>query len=177
MREIDITEDCLNFIDQQEEKTKLKIFYLIEIIGEIKIVNSNFLKKLQSTQFYELRVKTGKEIRIIIFAVDHLNFAECKKAVMGKSVNARELISARYGEKGSKEREQFREEAFSYYFGEVIRNRRKELGMSQEGLADKIGKKRPYISRIEKGEDIKLSNFALLANALGLTIELKAEEV
>ena len=81
MREIDITEDCLNFIDQQEEKTKLKIFYLIEIIGEIKIVISNFLKKLQSTQFYELRVKTGKEIRIIIFEVDHLNFAECKKAV------------------------------------------------------------------------------------------------
>ena len=96
---------------------------------------------------------------------------------MGKSVYAMDLISARYGEKGSKEREQFREEAFSYYFGEVIRNRRKELGMSQEGLADKIGKKRPYISRIEKGEDIKLSNFALLANALGLTIELKAEEV
>jgi len=42
-------------------------------------------------------------------------------------------------------------------------------------LAEKVGKKRPYISRIENGEDIRLSNFALLATALGLSIELKTE--
>lgn len=29
--------------------------------------------------------------------------------------------------------------------------------MSQECLAEKVGKKRPYISRIENGEDIRLS--------------------
>ncbi|WP_317042265.1 helix-turn-helix transcriptional regulator [Aequorivita viscosa] len=57
----------------------------------------------------------------------------------------------------------------------MIKSRRKELHMSQEDLADKVGKKRPYISRIENGEDIRLSNFALLANALGLSIELKVE--
>jgi len=37
--------------------------------------------------------------------------------------------------------------------------------MSQEDLAEKVGKKRPYISRVENGEDIRLSNFALLASA------------
>ncbi len=47
--------------------------------------------------------------------------------------------------------------------------------MSQENLAEKVGKKRPYISRIENGEDIRLSNFSLLAHALGLSIELTAE--
>ncbi len=47
--------------------------------------------------------------------------------------------------------------------------------MSQEDLADKVGKKSPYISRIENGEDSRLSNFAMLANALGLSIELKVE--
>ncbi|HZK08451.1 MAG TPA: helix-turn-helix transcriptional regulator [Bacteroidales bacterium] len=94
---------------------------------------------------------------------------------MGKTINAKELIANRYGKEGSAEREKFREEAFSYYFGEIIKNRRKELQMSQENLAEKIGKKRPYISRIENGEDIRLSNFALVANALGLSIELKAE--
>ena len=26
-----------------------------------KVINANFLKKLQSTQFYELRIKTGNE--------------------------------------------------------------------------------------------------------------------
>ena len=94
---------------------------------------------------------------------------------MEKSLNTQDLIAKRYGEKGTKEREQFRENAFAYYFGEIIKSRRKELNLSQEKLAEKVGKKRPYISRIENGEDIKLSNFALIANALGLTIELKAE--
>jgi ribosome-binding protein aMBF1 (putative translation factor) len=94
---------------------------------------------------------------------------------MGKSINANELIAKRYGKKGTEEREKFREDAFSYYFGEIIKNRRKELHMTQENLAEKVGKKRPYISRIENGEDIRLSNFSLLANALGLSIELKTE--
>ena len=93
---------------------------------------------------------------------------------MEKSINAKELIAKRYGKEGSKEREEFREGAFSFYFGEIIKNRRKELNMTQESLAEKIGKKRPYISRIENGEDIQLSNFALIANALGLSIELSA---
>tara|TARA_R110002124_G_scaffold238625_2_gene403922 strand:- start:359 stop:643 length:285 start_codon:yes stop_codon:yes gene_type:complete len=94
---------------------------------------------------------------------------------MGKSINANKLLDKRFGEKGTKEREQFRDKAFSFYFGEIIKNRRKELHMSQESLAKKVGKKRPYISRIENGEDIRLSNFALLANALGLSIQLKPE--
>ena len=94
---------------------------------------------------------------------------------MGKLINAKELIAKRYGKEGTKERELFREEAFSYYFGEIIKSRRKELHLTQENLAKKVGKKRTYISRIENGEDIRLSNFALLANALGLSIELKPE--
>ncbi len=94
---------------------------------------------------------------------------------MGKSINAKELIEKRYGKKGTENREQFREDAFSFYFGEIIRNRRKKLKLSQEDLANIIGKKRPYISRIENGEDIRLSNFSLIANALNLSINLTAE--
>lgn len=81
MRVIDITEECLEFIDSQDERVSLKFFQLIEVISEIKVVNSNFLKKLQSTHFYELRIKAGNEYRIVIFAINHLNFAECTKAV------------------------------------------------------------------------------------------------
>lgn len=81
MREIDVTEECLEFIDHQDERVSLKFFQLLEVIGEVKVINANFLKKLQSTQFYELRIKAGNEYRIVIFAIDHLNFAECTKAV------------------------------------------------------------------------------------------------
>ena len=94
---------------------------------------------------------------------------------MGELINAKELLDKRYGKQGTESREKFREDAFSYYFGEIIRNRRKELKMSQSDLADLIGKKRPYISRIENGEDIRLSNFILVASALNLSIQLTAK--
>jgi len=44
--------------------------------------------------------------------------------------------------------------------------------MSQEKLAKAVGKKRPYISRIENGEDVRISNLILVANALNLKIQL-----
>jgi len=93
---------------------------------------------------------------------------------MGRLINAKELIDKRYGKRGTESREKFREDAFSFYFGEIIKNRRKELKLSQNDLAKLVGKKRPYISRIENGEDIRLSNFSLVANALNLSIQLTA---
>ncbi len=91
-----------------------------------------------------------------------------------KIIKAENLLAERYGKKGSESREKFREEAYFYYFGEIIRNRRKELNMTQEKLAEAVGKKRPYISRIENGEDVKISNLLLVANALDLSIQLTA---
>ncbi len=44
--------------------------------------------------------------------------------------------------------------------------------MSQEKLTEAVGKKRPYISRIENGVDIRLSNLLLVANALDLSVQL-----
>lgn len=59
-------------------------------------------------------------------------------------------------------------------FAEILRNRRKELNLTQEELAGKVGKKRAYIARIEKGEtDMQLSSFISISQALG--IKLKTE--
>jgi mRNA-degrading endonuclease RelE of RelBE toxin-antitoxin system len=81
MREIDISEKCLDFIDKQGKRVSDKFFQLIEIMEEVRIVHSNFVKKLKNTRFYELRIKAGNEYRVIIFAIDHLNFSECTQAV------------------------------------------------------------------------------------------------
>ncbi len=81
MREIEITQDCLDFIDSQNNRVSLKFFQLLEILTQVKVVHSSFVKKLQNSQFYELRIKAGNEYRVVIFAIDHLNFSECKKAV------------------------------------------------------------------------------------------------
>lgn len=59
-------------------------------------------------------------------------------------------------------------------FAEILRSRRKELNLTQEELAEKVGKKRTYIARIEKGEtDMQLSSFINISQALG--IKLKTE--
>ncbi|MFV0345040.1 MAG: type II toxin-antitoxin system RelE/ParE family toxin [Bacteroidales bacterium] len=81
MREIHITDSCLDFIDSQGQRVSDKFFQLIEIIGEVKIVHTSFVKKLKNTKFHELRIKAGNEYRVLIFAIDHLNFIECTKSV------------------------------------------------------------------------------------------------
>ena len=81
MREILITPECLEFIENQNNRISTKFYQIIEVIGEVKIVHTNFVKKLINTDFYELRIKAGNEIRVIMFTIDHSNFAECTKVV------------------------------------------------------------------------------------------------
>ena len=57
MREILITTECLEFIDNQNERVSIKFYQLIEVIEEVKVVHSSFVKKLINTDFYELRIK------------------------------------------------------------------------------------------------------------------------
>lgn len=82
-----------------------------------------------------------------------------------------------HGEYGSPEREAFQAKALSWYYGEILRDRRKQLNITQKELAERIGKERSYISKIEKGEtDMQLSSFLRIATALGLTVDLQPKE-
>lgn len=93
---------------------------------------------------------------------------------MNKLINGNELLDKEYGKEGSESRNKFKEEAYTYYLSEILKSRRKELKLSQRELAEKIGKQRPYISRVESGEDLRLSNFIQIATALGLNFKLTA---
>jgi len=85
---------------------------------------------------------------------------------------AEEILTKSYGKRGTNRREKFREEAYAYYLSEILKHRRLELDISQEEVANRVGKKRPYISRVENGEDIRISNFVQIANALKLSFDL-----
>lgn len=59
-------------------------------------------------------------------------------------------------------------------FIEILRNRRKDLKITQKELAERIGRERTYINRIEQGEtDIQLSTFIRIAEALGVDVTIK----
>lgn len=57
--------------------------------------------------------------------------------------------------------------------GAVIRDARKELGWSQTELGEKSGVSRPTIARVESDSDVTTATLAKIAEALGLTLELK----
>jgi DNA-binding XRE family transcriptional regulator len=86
-----------------------------------------------------------------------------------------DLLDERYGKCGTSTREAQRERAYNWYYSELLKDRRKELKLTQKQLAERVGKKREYISALEKGKtDMKLSTFFNLANALGLNFDLSA---
>jgi ribosome-binding protein aMBF1 (putative translation factor) len=86
-----------------------------------------------------------------------------------------DLLNAKYGTHGTANRGDFEQKALAYYYGEILKNRRKELNITQQQLADRIGKNRTYIAHIECGEtDVQLSSFLQISNALGLRFALQA---
>lgn len=88
-------------------------------------------------------------------------------------VTAETLLAGKAGEAGTLERADFDAKARAWYYGEVLRERRKELGITQKELAERVGRDRTYINRIEKGEtDLQLSSFIRIAEALGIMLRL-----
>jgi len=91
-----------------------------------------------------------------------------------KLKTADQLFSDKYGLPGIPAREKFHANAMAWYYGEILRDRRKELKLTQQQLADKINVPRIYISKVERGEnDLRLSSFVRIANALGLNVRLQ----
>ncbi len=84
-------------------------------------------------------------------------------------------LTNRYGKRGTSKRTEFEIKAKAFLIGEVIKEERKNANLTQEQLAEKIGAKKSFISRIENGKtDIQLSTlYRLLEFGLGKTVELR----
>ncbi len=99
-----------------------------------------------------------------------INIEKLKKET--HSVN--DYLDDQYGKQGTPEREEFSKNALAFYYGELIKEKRKEKHLTQQQLADQIGKERAYIAKIEQGKtDLQISNFVQIINALGMTLQLK----
>ena len=82
-------------------------------------------------------------------------------------------LDEQYGEENSVERKVFAAKAKAWYYAELLKDERKRQNITQKALAEQIGKKREYISAIEKGQtDMQLSTFISIAEALGLRFSL-----
>jgi HTH-type transcriptional regulator/antitoxin HipB len=85
-----------------------------------------------------------------------------------------ELLDIKYGELGSKVRDNFEIRAKSFVVGEMIKEARKEAHLTQDDLAKRTGTKKSYISRVENGKiDIQISTlFKIFEEGLGKRLGL-----
>lgn len=82
-------------------------------------------------------------------------------------------LNERHGAPGTPSRDAFEARAKAWYYAELLKEERKRQKLTQQQLADKIGKKREYISTIERGNsDMQMSTFLQIASALGLRFSL-----
>jgi len=97
-----------------------------------------------------------------------------KKAKILNAKNFDELLDIEYGEIGTSKRNEFEEQAQYFVISEMLREGRKEANLTQEQLAEKIGTKKSYISRLENGKcDIQLSTlYKIFETGLGKKVNL-----
>ncbi len=82
---------------------------------------------------------------------------------------ANEMLDEKYGKPGSSSRQKFDEESIAWFYGNMLRERRKERKLTQKQLAEKLGREQSYIARVENGKaDIQLTSFFRIAAVLGI---------
>lgn len=88
--------------------------------------------------------------------------------------NYDELLDIKYGNIGTEKRDEFEKKAQYFVISEMLKEARKEANMTQEQLADKVGTKKSYISRLENGKcDIQLSTlYKIFEFGLGKRVSL-----
>jgi ribosome-binding protein aMBF1 (putative translation factor) len=85
-----------------------------------------------------------------------------------------DLIAEDFGAMGTPERNQFEMECDVFIIGEKLKDERRKAGLTQEQLADKIGTKKSFISRVERGRaDIQLSTLVKLFQGLGRQVSVR----
>ena len=85
-----------------------------------------------------------------------------------------DLITEDFGKVGTAERDALEMECDAFIIGEQLKEERRRAGLTQEELAEKIGTKKSFISRVEKGKaDIQLSTLVKVFRGLGRQVSIR----
>ena len=85
-----------------------------------------------------------------------------------------DLITEDFGAVGSPQRDRFEMECDAFIIGEQLKEERRKAGLTQEELAERIGTKKSFISRVERGHaDIQLSTLVKLFRGLGRQVSIR----
>lgn len=91
-----------------------------------------------------------------------------------QTYNVSEELNRTFGAPGTESRRRAEDQAWEEYNAQILFEARKESGMTQSELAEKIGSDKSYISRVERGITIpSISTFYRIVSAMGLSVELR----
>lgn len=83
MRTLIQTEEFIAYYNNLPEKIKGKFDHAMNILKNIDVPNSKFVKKLVDTDFYEMRVSVAtNEYRTIIFTIDNDNIVNATQILL-----------------------------------------------------------------------------------------------
>ncbi|PID83102.1 transcriptional regulator [Candidatus Campbellbacteria bacterium] len=83
------------------------------------------------------------------------------------------FLDDQLGKEGTKKRERFRRRALLTFQLEELMKQRKEAGLSQQEVADKMDVTKSYISKIENGKiNPSVSTFYRYVEAIGKRVEI-----
>ncbi len=91
-----------------------------------------------------------------------------------QTYNVSDELNRTFGVPGSESRKAAENQAWEEYNAQILLDARKESGMTQSELAERIGTDKSYISRVERGLTIpSIATFYRMVSAMGLSVELR----
>ena len=96
------------------------------------------------------------------------------KSALRNAKSYDELLDIKYGKVGTPKRDNFEKKAQYFVISEMLKDARRTANLTQEELAERVGTKKSYISRIENGKcDIQLSTlYRIFGDGLGKRVTL-----
>lgn len=83
IRELYFSDEFIEFYNSLHEKIKVKFEYTMNIIRTEYVISTKFVKHLQNTDLYEMRVSVNSnEYRTVLFAVDNENIILSTKIIL-----------------------------------------------------------------------------------------------
>ena len=83
IRQVIYSEEFNDFYDSLDSRIQDKFDYGLWLIKTQYVVNKKFVKHLENTNFYELRISVSSdEYRTVLFAIDNDSFIQSKRVIL-----------------------------------------------------------------------------------------------
>lgn len=83
LRQLFFSDEFMEFYNGQSDNVRRKFDYAIAIVRTVKVLTTKFVKHLENTDLYEMRVSVGNnEYRTVLFAIDNDNIISARKILV-----------------------------------------------------------------------------------------------